>query len=142
MPFVYFNLPSLADEQEYTTIDRFNKLFQDFLRTLDTRNNHPHADYVRKFDEEGGVAYVYFPDGFIHHHSKMFYYHHPLDRNISEYSGVTIRNHTDQQSYTYGVMRIAQAFAKYLKSRDIPFKIFLRKMCDYQDVEINPTSIP
>jgi hypothetical protein len=142
IPFVYFNLPSLAADDVSKILTRFNELFRDFLTALDTRNKKPCAVYVEKFDEEGGVAHVYFPDGFIHMDSKVFYLHHPADNNICKHSGVTIWNPSDQPSRMYGIMRIAQAFSKYLNERSVPFKLFLNRLDTHEYVEVDPASIP
>ncbi len=135
-PFAYFNLPSITSEHDSGVINAFNILFQEFLATLDSRNRKPWPDYIRDFGEEGGVAHVYFPDGFIHEHSKMFYFHQEKDDNLMRYTGVVIRNHTDQKHFTYGVLRIAKDFILFLQSKKIPFRLFLRNSNTLKDIEV------
>ncbi len=48
-----------------------------------------------------------------------------------------IRNHLDQSSFTYGVLRVAEAFANYLKASDIPFNLFLWKNTSEDTVEVD-----
>lgn len=135
-PFAYFNLPTITGKHSSQLLQTFNTLFQEFLTTLSEKNTKPWPDYVRDLGEEGGVANIYFPDGFMHDHSKMFYFYQQKDDNIMCYTGVMIRNHTDQKSKTYGVMRVAQEFMVFLKERQIPFKVFLKRLDSHEDVEV------
>jgi hypothetical protein len=133
LPFAYFNLPDHTGED---ALLRFNELFQAFALSVHPKNLVLFPDYVRKLGEEGGFAYFYFPDGFIHEYSKMFYFDLKTDNNIYSYTGAMIRNHLDQSSFTYGVLRVAEAFANYLKASDIPFNLFLWKNTSEDTVEV------
>jgi hypothetical protein len=135
-PFAYFNLPTITGKYSSELLLTFNALFQEFLTTLSEKNTKPWLDYVRDLGVEGGVSNIYFPDGFMHDYSKMFYFYHQADDNIMCYTGVMIRNHMDQKSKTYGVMRVAQAFMVFLKERQTPFKVFLKRLDSHEDVEV------
>jgi hypothetical protein len=135
-PFAYFNLPTLTGKSSSELLHTFNALFQEFLISLSTENARPWPDYVRELCEEGGVSNIYFPDGFMHDYSKMFYLFHQKDDNIMCYTGVMIRNHMDQNSKTYGVLRVAQAFMSFLREKQIQFRLFLRTIDSHEDTEV------
>ena len=133
LPFAYFELPDYTGEN---AIFRFNELVQAFAVSLHPKNVNAWPDYVRKLQEEGGLAYLHFPDGFIHPHSKMFYFDFQRDDNYGNYTGVMIRNHSDQKRFVYGVLRIAESFSQYLKDQGINFRLFLRKQDSGENSEV------
>ena len=136
-PFAYFNLPTIVGSHSSELLNAFNALFQEFLKTLSDKNARDWPDYVRDLCEEGGVANIYFPDGFIHDSSKMFYFYHERDENLMCYTGVMIRNHMDQKSQTYGVLRTAQAFMMFLREKQIQFRLFLKRLDSHEDIEVS-----
>ena len=134
LPFAYFELPDYTGEE---VIHRFNELFQDFTFSLHPKNKCPWPDYIRELRREGGLSHLQFPDGFVHPHSKMFYYGSLGDDNSYDgYTGVMIRNHCDQKSLVYGSLRIAEAFAQYLSDHNIRFRLFLRKHDVDENLEV------
>lgn len=132
LPFVYFHLPTLKEMD----LSEVNTFLQTFLSTLHQANHETYPDYVRDFGCEGGIGFIHFPDGFVHDHCKAFYYNNGHDVNSMGYQGLMFYNHSDQRSKTYGILRIAKAFADWLAIQRVPFGMHLRMVDADGDLQV------
>ena len=132
LPFVYFHLPTLKEMD----LSEVNTFLQTFLSTLHKANHDMYPDYIREFGFEGGIGFIHFPDGFVHDHCKAFYYNNGHTSNSMGYQGFMFCNHSDQRSKTYGILRIAKAFADWLGVQGVPFDMHLRMVDGDGDVQV------
>ena len=132
-PHARFDISSEKQDQEY--LWWLETLMSEWLTELDKRNKWNRVSFDHESGREGGIGSVYLNNEFIVG-CKLYWYDGTQRGTPFGYGkGCLFRDHEDKGVYTVNqIFLLTDAFAEYLKKRQIPFALNVRHRSDRNEI--------